>query len=60
MAVVILLYTKCLPLFYTSNSEPEPSFVNVYGAQESIPMDGPIPGPDPPAYVAWRAGTTKK
>jgi hypothetical protein len=26
----------------------EPVFVNVYGAQESIP----------PAYVAWRAGTT--
>ncbi len=26
----------------------EPVFVNVYGAQESIPL----------AYVAWRAGTT--
>jgi hypothetical protein len=28
----------------------EPVFVNVYGAQESIP----------PAYVALRAGTTKR
>jgi hypothetical protein len=30
------------------NSRGEPVFVNVYGAQESIP----------PAYVAWRAGAT--
>ncbi len=53
MAAVILLYTKCLPLFYTPNSEHEPVFVNIYGAQESIPMDGLIPGPepDPPAYM---------
>ena len=28
----------------------EPVFLNVYGAQESIP----------PAYVAWRAGTANK
>jgi hypothetical protein len=54
MAVVILLHTKCLPLFYTPNYEPEPVFVNVMEPRESIPMDGPIPGPDPPAYVAWR------
>ncbi len=44
MAAVILLYNKCLPLFYTPNSEPESVFVNIYGAQESIPMDGLIPG----------------
>jgi hypothetical protein len=30
--------------------KPEPEFVNVYGAQESIP----------PAYVAWRAGTSNR
>jgi hypothetical protein len=29
-------------------SYTEPEFLNFYGAQESIP----------PAYVAWRAGTT--
>jgi hypothetical protein len=31
-------------------STAEPVFVNVYGAQESIP----------PTYVAWRAGTTNR
>jgi hypothetical protein len=31
-----------------SRRKPEPVFVNVYGAQESIP----------PAYVAWREGTS--
>jgi hypothetical protein len=38
------------PACYGSSlgSNPEPVFVNVDGAQESIP----------PAYVAWRAGTT--
>jgi hypothetical protein len=30
---------------------PEPVFLNVYGAQESIQ------GINPPAYVDWRAGT---
>jgi hypothetical protein len=34
------------------NERPEPVFVNVYGAQESIPTKS-----IPPAYVAWRAGT---
>jgi hypothetical protein len=33
-----------------SASVSEPVFVNVYGAQESIP----------PAYVAWRAGTKNR
>ncbi len=32
----------------------EPVFVNVYRAQESIRE------PIPPAYVAWRAGTTNR
>jgi hypothetical protein len=31
-------------------------FVNVYGAEESIPRKESIP----PAYVAWRAGTTNR
>ncbi len=31
-------------------STAEPVFLNVYGAQESIP----------PTYVAWRAGTTNR
>jgi hypothetical protein len=30
--------------------EPEPEFVTVLGAQESIP----------PAFVAWRAGTSNR
>jgi hypothetical protein len=34
---------------------PELIFVNVYGAQESIPRNR-----FPPAYVAWRAGTANK
>jgi hypothetical protein len=29
-------------------AKTEPEFLNLYGAQESIP----------PGYVAWRAGTT--
>jgi hypothetical protein len=33
---------------------PEPVFVNVYGGQESIPMD------DSASYVVWRAGTTNR
>jgi hypothetical protein len=35
---------------YVQIEETEPIFVHVYGAQESIP----------PAYVAWRSGTTKE
>ncbi len=37
-------------LMSSSSITPEPVFVNIYGAQESIL----------PAYVAWRAGTTNR
>jgi hypothetical protein len=39
--------------FLARETNSEPVFLNVYGAQESIPMNEFLP----PAYVAWRAGT---
>jgi hypothetical protein len=39
-----------VPVFVNLLRRPEPVILNVYGAQELIPRD-------PPAYVAWRAGT---
>ncbi len=41
-----LIVKKLYILFYSFI--PEPVFVNIYGAQESMP----------PVYVAWRAGTS--
>jgi hypothetical protein len=37
---------------------PEPVFLNVYGAQESISRNIDSKESIPPAYVALRAGTT--
>ncbi len=42
-----MLETFPLSLFFLF-TPPEPEFINFYGVHESIP----------PAYVAWRAGTT--
>jgi hypothetical protein len=39
--------------FRGRETNSEPVFLNVYGAQESIPRNEFLP----PAYVAWRAGT---
>ncbi len=53
----LLLHFLCLPVLVTPSAgtrsdggiTPEPVFLNIYGAQESIPRNE--------FYVAWRAGT---
>ncbi len=41
--------TNIAQLFHSDSCSAEPVFLNLQGAQESIPI--------PPAYVAWRVGS---
>jgi hypothetical protein len=55
---VVFFYNRCVITFLLACSDvhsTEPVFVNVYGAQESIPSNR-----FSPTYVPWRVATKNK
>jgi hypothetical protein len=54
LVTVFVLAVRRSQSHHLARSHPEPEFVNDEGAQESIPSKESIP----PAYEAWRAGTS--